>query len=605
MRKYASYAMALARILTFFSVSHAIADPMDEATSVGEPGQDTGMLVMGLVQMSLEGTLAGNRDKIIQFIQEARSKDCRVVVFPEGALFAPPDTTKEDIDFAIAVIQKEAAANEIYVILNMHYRQTDEGKLFYSLMVIDPEGKVIQWYHKNPDKAAPGGFFIDDIPCSAMICSDRWSREIEELPVMSGSKILFECSNNYAIEWVPDLEWFWYVPRALRNNVYAVFVNTARNPDFEEFEHLNDSHGHTAVIAPDGSLVSALGEEPDQLLVTTIDVSKATAEVAMKRRDHPVFKPFWEVGMKILDGGSVDVPPVEVYESPEANVKIAAAQLACSRSVADNVERMKQMIHTAKSNEADVIVFPELTVTGAKSEDILKADQATLSKALAEIQTVAKAEEIYVIFGMPYLKDGKRQNCAIVLSPEGELLARYAQIVVEDTDLFQAGSSAEAMWFRLKGVPAVVTVGCGEALWNEIAELASIKGAQMHFNICYDRDIAPERSLIRKQIWVNMASFQTFTATVNAGSPDELSQPSSQASGGSIIWDDFREQRGKGTYPYCAVPVAQAGTGNQIIYAKRIVGARNPESRVITSKWNRRQMKDWYKMGVSVINFNE
>ena len=117
MRKYASYAMVLARVLTFFSASHAVADPMDEL------GEDKGMLTMGLAQMSLEGTLAGNRDKIIQFIQEAKSKGCRVVVFPEGALFAPPDTKKAGIDSAIAVIQKEAAANEIYVILNMHYRQ--------------------------------------------------------------------------------------------------------------------------------------------------------------------------------------------------------------------------------------------------------------------------------------------------------------------------------------------------------------------------------------------------------------------------------------------------------------------------------------------------
>ncbi|MFC1719034.1 nitrilase-related carbon-nitrogen hydrolase [Candidatus Poribacteria bacterium] len=605
MRKYASYAMVLARVLTFFSASHAVAEPVDEAASVGEPGEDTGTLTMGLVQMSLEGTLTGNRDKIVRFIQEARSKDCRVVVFPEGALFAPPDTSKKDIDSAIAVIQEAAVANEIYVILNMHYRKTDEDKLFYSLMVIGPEGKVVQWYHKNPGEAAPGGFFIDDIPCSAMICSDRWSREIEELPVMSGSKILFECSNNYAIEWVPDLEWFWYMPRALRNNVYAVFVNTARNPNFEKFEHLNDSHGHTAVIAPDGGLVSALGEEPDQLLVTTIDVSKATAEEAMKRRDHPVFKPFWEVGMKILDGGSVDVPPVEVYESPEANVKIAAAQLACSRSMADNVERMKKMIHEARANSADVIIFPELAITGAEKEDVLKADQETLDKALAEIQMAAKTERIYVIFGMPYFSDGKRQNCAFVLSPEGELLTRYAQIVMDDTESFEPGSNAEAMWFRLKGVPAVVTVGCREALWNEIAELVAIKGAQVHFHICYDRDITPERSLIRKQIWANMASFQTFTATVNAGSSHELSQPSSQANGGSIIWEDFRKQRGSGPYPYCAVPVAQAGTGEQIIYAERTVGAKNPESRAITSKWNRRQMKDWYKMGVRIINADE
>ena len=78
----------------------------------------------------------------------------------------------------------------------------------------------------------------------------------------------------------------------------------------------------------------------------------------------------------------------------------------------------------------------------------------------------------------------------------------------------------------------------------------------------------------------------------NAAAPDKLPQPSSQTNGGSIIWEDFRKQRGTGPYPYCAVTLAQAGTGEQIIYAKQIVRSRNTQSKIITSKWNKRQMKD-------------
>ena len=581
--------------------------PLEERTAVDVKTEDleaqSKTLTMGLVQMALEGTLSENRDKIAKFIQDARYRGCRLVVFPEGALFPPPDAKKADIDSAVAVIQEAAKENRIYVILNMMYRQADEERLLYSLLVLDPEGKVIQRYHKNPSKASPGIFYVDDIPCSAMICSDRWSREIEELPAMKGSKILFECSNNYEIEWVPELEWFWYVPRALRNGVYTVFVNTATNPDFGKFQHLNSGHGHTAVIAPDGSIEASLGEEPDQLLVTNVDISRASSDEAMRRREHPVFRPFWEVGLKILDGNPVDVPPVEIHDSSELSVRMAVAQMACSRNIADNPGRMKRMIQDAKSNEAHVIVFPELAVTGTGKEDIERADEATLNSALAKLQETAKEEGIYVVFGMPYQKAGKRQNCAFVLSPYGKLLTRHAQIVVDDTELFEPGSSTHSMWFRLNGVPSVVTVGRREALWNEIAELAAVRGAQMHFHLSYDLDTTPTGALIRKQIWVNLASFHTFTATVNAASPDGIADPSSSANGGSIIWEDFRHHRGSGPYPYSAAVLVEAGVNEQIIYAEQTVKAKNPQSRKVAS--NRRGMKDWYEMGARVVSTDE
>jgi hypothetical protein len=143
------------------------------------------------------------------------------------------------------------------------------------------------------------------------------------------------------------------------------------------------------------------------------------------------------------------------------------------------------------------------------------------------------------------------------------------------------------MWFWLNGVPVVVTVGRREALWNEIAELAAVRGAQLHVHLECDNDISSEGALLRKQRWVTMASYHTLTVTVNAG-------------GGSIIWQDFRRQRGKGSYPYCAVPIAEAGAGEEIIYASETVEAENPHYRRMTEQLNP-QMKAWYDTGEYII----
>ena len=147
------------------------------------------------------------------------------------------------------------------------------------------------------------------------------------------------------------------------------------------------------------------------------------------------------------------------------------------------------------------------------------------------------------------------------------------------------------MWFRVKGAPAVVTIG-KDGLWSEIAELAAHAGAQIHVHVDYDRRTGEAAGLRRMQLWAVLASFKTFSPAVNAASPGALVHPSAPADGGSAIWDDLN---GHGEIrkaldtmqpnpdpavrifsPWSANCVVQAGQGEQIIYATRRLNARNP-----------------------------
>ena len=97
------------------------------------------------------------------------------------------------------------------------------------MFVVGPDGREVFRYDKLYDKhdaKMPGVFHIDGIPCSAMICADRWLRGVEEIPIQQGAQVSFELSCNFASEWVAPFEWYWYVPRALRNNVWVVFANS-------------------------------------------------------------------------------------------------------------------------------------------------------------------------------------------------------------------------------------------------------------------------------------------------------------------------------------------------------------------------------------------
>jgi len=103
---------------------------------------------------------------------------------------------------------------------------------------------------------------------------------------------------------------------------------------------------------------------------------------------------------------------------------------------------------------------------------------------------------------------------------------------------------------------------------------------------------------------VNLASYRTFTATVNAASPAGLARPSVPAGGGSILWDDFhRGHTGKagGYAPWSAVKLAEASGGEKILYASQRIPRENPHFRVLTDRTNP-QMRPWYATGARVIS---
>src|SRR5262249_18301638 len=122
-------------------------------------------LTIGVVQTALEPELAANRDKMLRFMRQAKEQGCRVVVFPETALFSPPTTPRAERDAAIETVRQAAAESGVYVIFCAKYKRDDKEKPFERLLVFDPQGKVLQSYDKLWADARfnklPGLFHLD------------------------------------------------------------------------------------------------------------------------------------------------------------------------------------------------------------------------------------------------------------------------------------------------------------------------------------------------------------------------------------------------------------------------------------------------------------
>jgi len=572
-------------------------------------------ITVGIVQTVIENTLDQNRTKLIRFVDKAKAMGCQLVIFPEGALYwaviSVDNPTKADIDAAIEQIGQRARRAGVWVIFGTSYKITDSGKYRNRGVVYNPDGNRVLFSWKNQD--VPQRFFVHGVPCNLLICSDRGYLEHSDLPcLVQGSQVIIDISGGHGgDDGRPDLRWIRYQPWAMRNNAFVIVCN----PVHEDIDFMGHSPwgGSSAIIRPDGSIQASRTYEKDVMVIEEIDTGQAIRTEAVRRRNHPIFKPFWDMGKRLLEGEDIDpTPDITPYSSTERNVKIAAAQIACSRYINDNVRKIKSYVQKAADHAADIVVFPELAVTGYRADDIFAAGQSALDSALNQIRNEAKSRNIYVIVGMPYFVNGYRRNCAFVIADDGSIKTRYTQLRTTRSDLFRGSSSTRAMWFKLKGVYSIVTIG-GDARWIEIGDLAASRGMCLHFHISYEADSSAETTVLRKQRNLLMLMYAKYGAVVNSANPSGLSNPSSSASGISMIVSreggHNRPRPGGLQYylPYQTSIVKSAGLGETMIYATRKTMARNDMD--LAKYWRNRNRKErtqsgwyeWIKKGVWLI----
>jgi predicted amidohydrolase len=541
-------------------------------------------LKIGVVQMALGRTITENRDRIVAGISNAAARGTRVAVFPEGALRGADGNQLALVGQAVSAIRQAAREAKLYVLFGGSTYSTSLKREVNWMQVIGPDGRDVFRYEKlydNHRAAMPGVFHIDGIPCHAMICADRWLRGIEEIPIQQGAQISFELSCNFASEWVAPFGWYWYVPRALRNSVWVVFANSGN-----QVSGLTDDpaaprelrHGHSAIVAPDGRIAAAALDDVETIVIADLNLSQATRASALARAAHPALRKFWEAGLKLQQARTVDAAVLTPLTSTETDITLAVTQIT------GDVAAMEATIGQARATHADLIAFPA---------------RAVPETSLPRLQAAAREHRITVVVGMEHPVEDGRRNAAFVIGPDGLLLTRYDQLSA--THPFQAGEDPSTMWFQVKGVPAVVTVG-DDALWTELAELAAVAGAQIHVHLDHDPANDSEAAFQRLQTWSNLASFQTFTVTANVV--------------GGAIWDDLRDPEERRAEvlglprpntgsaevysPFSANLVVRADSTPQLLTATRHVGPKNRYHPSRTSNFNP-QMDAWYRVGAAIL----
>ena len=107
------------------------------------------------------------------------------------------------------------------------------------------------------------------------------------------------------------------------------------------------------------------------------------------------------------------------------NFKIALAQFSPHiGNIEANTNHMLEQVQSAKQQQADIIVFPELCTVGYPAEDLLLRPSLIKRTQLA-FEQLAQVKDIVLVFGfVHHTEDGQRYNAAAVMK-DGQVLGIY------------------------------------------------------------------------------------------------------------------------------------------------------------------------------------
>jgi NAD+ synthase (glutamine-hydrolysing) len=194
-------------------------------------------------------------------------------------------------------------------------------------------------------------------------------------------------------------------------------------------------------------------------------------------------------------GASDQVPPPSrlvssaSYADGVQRARLAAAQLNMVVGDLDgNVERIVEAMKAAEADDADLVAFPELTITGYPPEDLLLKPAFVSDNLDALREVVARSGRTAAVVGFVDRDEQGRLYNAAAICASGTLHGVYRKRCLPNYEVFDehryfVPGTEPVRLYEIAGVPVGVSI-CEDAWWpaGPIAEQAQ-GGARLIVNI--------------------------------------------------------------------------------------------------------------------------
>ena len=236
------------------------------------------MIRVGVAQVPQTSDIARNRDKVLEYMENAASQGVEILCFPETHLpgyrvgIREPDSECDAEGLAAASEAIRGKANELSLgVIFGTETPNPNGKPFNSAQVINERGELIALHHKSkltPGDAlgyafpstGPTAFTFKGIPMGVVICFEGYRfPETTRSLAKDGAKIVFHPQCNHTI---PTMAWKLPVHEAL------IVARAAENTIW--FVSSNMSHTYnnvrSLIVAPNG-LIREAGILTQEMLI--------------------------------------------------------------------------------------------------------------------------------------------------------------------------------------------------------------------------------------------------------------------------------------------------------------------------------------------------
>jgi predicted amidohydrolase len=171
-------------------------------------------------------------------------------------------------------------------------------------------------------------------------------------------------------------------------------------------------------------------------------------------------------------------------------ITLALGQISSQReNKKENLRKMEEFTLRAKGQGADLVIFPEMCLTGYVVRDQLYELAETIpGPATTKVEELARNSGMYIVFGMPTLSDKTKAtmyNTAVFVGPQG-LIGTYhkrylpTHSVFEEKRYFRPGYQTASFNTPIGDIGLCI---CYDLFFPEVTRLTRLAGAKLIISI--------------------------------------------------------------------------------------------------------------------------
>ncbi|MDH0424947.1 nitrilase-related carbon-nitrogen hydrolase [Stutzerimonas stutzeri] len=375
-----------------------------------------------------------NIAELSRLVEQAATAGARLVVTPEMGTTGYCWHNREEVAPYVEPVPGPTTRHfaelarrlDCHIVIGLPEVEPSTGLYFNTAALVGPEGYIGKHrkshpYISEPKWAASGdsGHSVYETPLgrlALLICMDIHFVETARLVALQGADVICHIS-NWLAERAPAPYW---ISRARENGCYLIESNRWGLERGVQFS------GGSCIIEPDGR-VQASRDEGDGVVLGEIDTQRVAGPLARERRPdlyHELMQASY--AWNPLDFfGLYGHQPLPMGKASH----IAVAQFTPQSALDENLRRMLALSEEAR--RAELIVFPELSLTGLDTPDAsaLPVD----NPVFAELGRAAAARGQHFVVGFAE-RDGDRCYNAAALVGAGGILTVYRKIHLSDAD---------------------------------------------------------------------------------------------------------------------------------------------------------------------------